>query len=132
IAVMRNGRILQYDHPTKVYDRPADSFVGGFSGNPPMNFLRGQVQLENSSPIVNIGDFTLTPSETMLAALRPHEGKPVLVGIRAENMEALSQPTPDALQVKVRVLEPLGSQNLLTIPVGQDTIKVSTHPDFVA
>src|SRR5690606_22630850 len=42
IAVMRNGEILQFDTPTKVYDVPADRFVAGFIGTPPMNFLEGQ------------------------------------------------------------------------------------------
>ena len=30
------------------------------------------------------------------------------------------------------VVEPLGSQNLLTVNIGNDTVKVSTHPDFAA
>ncbi len=43
IAVMRNGHILQVDQPMAVYDYPATEFVGGFIGNPPMNFLHGDV-----------------------------------------------------------------------------------------
>jgi multiple sugar transport system ATP-binding protein len=132
IAVMRNGRILQCDHPTKVYDRPSDSFVGGFIGNPPMNFIRAQVQQENGSVLVKIGNFSLQPSADMANTLRARDGKTILLGIRAENMEALREPSPDALEVMIRVVEPLGSQNLLTIPIGKETIKVSTHPDFLA
>lgn len=132
IAVMREGQILQLDHPTRVYDHPADHFVGGFIGNPPMNFLRGQVQMEGNSPVVRVGDYALRPSPEMNGPLRAYDGSEVLLGIRAENMEALSQPSDDALQVKVQVVEPLGSQNLLTIPVGENRLKVSTHPDFPA
>jgi multiple sugar transport system ATP-binding protein len=130
IAVMRDGQILQYDHPTKIYDRPADQFVGGFIGNPPMNFLSGKVQQHDGRIVVKIGDFELHPTEDMLAPLKAYDGGDVLVGIRAENMEALIQPAENALQVQVSVLEPLGSQNLLTIPVENHTLKVSTHPDF--
>jgi multiple sugar transport system ATP-binding protein len=132
IAVMRNGRILQCDHPTRVYDSPSDSFVGGFIGNPPMNFLHAQVQQLNGKAVVKIGNFTIHPSELVMRPLLQHDGKQILLGIRAENMEAYNEPMPDALEVKVRVVEPLGSQNLLTIPVGEDVIKVSTHPDFSA
>ena len=39
IAVMNNGQIVQVDTPLEVYDNPADTFVGGFVGTPPMNFL---------------------------------------------------------------------------------------------
>lgn len=130
IAVMKQGKILQCDHPTKVYDMPVDQFVGGFIGNPPMNFLQGQVVRQDGATRVQIGAFQLTPSEEYQPVLRAHEGKPIILGIRAENMEALAQPAADALEVNVEVVEPLGSQNLLTIHVNGDTLKVSTHPDF--
>ncbi len=132
IAVMKQGKILQFDHPTRVYDLPADHFVGGFIGNPPMNFLEGQVQQSNGKVIVKIGDFELIPSPEMNTPLKSLDGTTILMGIRAENMEALSEPSPDALKVNVDVLEPLGSQNLLTIRMGHQTLKVSTHPDFPA
>lgn len=131
IAVMRNGKILQYDHPTRVYDRPSHHFVGSFIGNPPMNFIDGQVQKMNGQLVVKVGDFTVNPSVAFIASLQEYVGKTVVLGIRAENMEAFNTPTADTLKVKVRVVEPLGSQNLLTIEVSEKTIKVSTHPDFI-
>ncbi len=133
IAVMNKGRILQFDAPTVVYDMPADRFVAGFIGTPPMNFLEGQVRRENGHIKVYIGEnFAVEPIPEMVETLAAYDGKPIVVGIRAENMEALSEPADDALRVKVLVVEPLGSQNLLTIQIGSDIIKVSTHPDFPA
>ncbi len=132
IAVMRQGKILQCDSPTRVYDLPTDHFVGSFIGNPPMNFLRGRVERDGSRIQVNIGDFHLSPSNEMQDTLRVYEGKTIFVGLRAENMEALAQPAPDALKVRVDVVEPLGANNLLTIRIGGDVLKVSTHPDFPA
>jgi ABC-type sugar transport system ATPase subunit len=73
----------------------------------------------------------LTPIADMDGALAAFEGKPITVGIRAESIEVLSAPAAGALEVTVTVLEPLGSQNLLTIHVGSDVLKVSTHPDLV-
>jgi multiple sugar transport system ATP-binding protein len=130
IAVMREGIIQQYDQPTTVYDLPSNQFVGGFIGNPPMNFMQGQVQRDNGQVHVAIGDFKLQPIGSMEPLLRSYDGFPVVVGIRAENMETLNKPADDALKVQVRVVEPLGSQNLLTVKIGEDTVKVSTHPDF--
>lgn len=130
IAVMRNGEILQCDHPTRVYDMPTDRFVGGFIGNPPMNFIEAQVQKSGDRVTVKVNDFEIEPIKDIMPSLAPYEGENVVVGIRAENMEALSQPAENALKVNVHVVEPLGSQNLLTIPVGDTNIKVSTHPTF--
>ena len=130
IAIMKDGSIIQVDLPTKVYDLPATQFIGGFIGNPPMNFMEGQVQRTNGKVAVHIGDFSLTPTEDMQPLLKPYDGKTILIGIRAENMETLNEPADDALQVEVLVVEPLGSQNLLTIQIGDDIVKVSTHPTF--
>ncbi len=130
IAVMRQGTIEQFDEPSVVYDRPANEFIGGFIGNPPMNFMKGLVQRVDGRVDIRIGDFSLKPSEEMLPVLRSYDGRPIGIGIRAENMETLSEPAEDALKVEVLVVEPLGSQNLLTVQIGEDIVKVSTHPTF--
>jgi len=130
IAVMKAGQIQQYDKPDTVYDLPSNRFVGGFIGNPPMNFMQGQVQRQNGHVNVRVGDFHLKPSDTMQPLLKSYDGKLILMGIRAENMETLAKPAKDALQVEVLVVEPLGSQNLLTVKIGDDLVKVATHPTF--
>jgi multiple sugar transport system ATP-binding protein len=130
IAVMRDGVIEQVDHPTIVYDYPANQFIGGFIGTPPMNFLEGQVQWENGHTIVRIGEFAVTPHLLMQPILARYDGKPIVLGIRAENMETLAAPADDALKAQVLVVEPLGSQNLLTAAFGKHRMKVSTHPSF--
>ena len=130
IAVMKDGQILQCDKPEIVYDLPTNRFVGGFIGTPPMNFMQAQVQRENGHVKVRVGNFDLTPADSMQPLLRSYDGAPILMGIRAENMETLSKPAKDALQVEVLVVEPLGSQNLLTVKIGNDLVKVATHPTF--
>jgi multiple sugar transport system ATP-binding protein len=130
IAIMKAGEIQQYDKPDTVYDLPTNHFVGGFMGNPPMNFIQGQVQRQDGGVNVRIGDFDLIPPSVMQPVLKSYEGKPILIGIRAENMETLAKPSDDALQVEVLVVEPLGSQNLLTVQIGEDLVKVATHPTF--
>ena len=95
-----------------------------------MNFMTGQVQRDNGQVHVKIGDFSLDPVPSMVPVLQPYDGQSIVIGIRAENMETLSAPADDALKVRVLVVEPLGSQNLLTVNIGEDTVKVSTHPTF--
>lgn len=132
IAVMKEGVIQQFEHPTTVYDLPTNRFVGGFIGNPPMNFLGGRIVANGAAKSVKamIGDFEITPSDEMAPILVPYAGNSIVVGIRAENMEAVKQPSDDALGVRVIVVEPLGSQNLLTVRIGDDIVKIATHPTF--
>jgi multiple sugar transport system ATP-binding protein len=130
IAVMKDGIIQQIDAPGIVYDLPSNKFVGSFIGNPPMNFLTGRIQHDNGQVKVNIGDYSLTPAPDMQPVLKAHGNDQITIGIRAENMETLNTAADDALKVRVLVVEPLGSQNLLTVKIGEDTVKVATHPTF--
>src|SRR4051794_18596316 len=59
IAVMRDGVIVQCGTPMEVYSTPATEFVGGFIGNPPMNFLAGRVMHENGHVRVAVGEHML-------------------------------------------------------------------------
>ena len=133
IAVMRVGRVVQVDTPMAVYDRPATSFVGSFIGNPPMNFLRGRLDDTNGRRIV-VGDQLFEVPD----ALGGTSGE-IEVGIRAENIEALTEPAPGALAARADVIEPLGASMLITAVVGDRSgaigqspqrVKIQTHIDF--
>ena len=128
IAVMKDGSILQCDTPLRVYDFPANDFVGGFIGNPPMNFLSGQVQADGGVQ-VGAGGATFTPPPIIQSEMRAQSGRQVWLGIRAENIEASAAPAAGALSGSVIVVEPLGSHSLLTVQVGDERLKVNTHPD---
>jgi multiple sugar transport system ATP-binding protein len=130
IAVMRGGVILQVDEPGTVYDKPTTQFVGGFIGTPPMNFMEGKVERHDGHLTVRISDFHLKPADFMQPLLEPYAGRPINVGIRAENMQVEKEASRDALHVEILVVEPLGSQNLLTVQIGEEVVKVATHPDM--
>jgi len=129
IAVMQNGRIVQCDAPMNIYDYPANTFVGGFIGTPPMNFMRGTVQASDGQVAVHLGDFRLTPSEATGARLKSRPDQGVLVGIRPENIVVHLKPAAQALRSLVLVVEPLGSHKLLTVQAGKETLKVTTRAD---
>lgn len=126
IAVMENGAIVQVDVPAQVYENPGSHFIGGFIGTPPMNFMRGTVRRIDGSSAITIGDLPIP------AALPAHVdvGQDLLMGIRAENIRASLEPSPDAVPARVLVVEPLGSHLLLTVQVGDTPIKVETRIDF--
>lgn len=130
IAVMREGQIVQVGDPMEVYDQPANQFVGGFIGSPPMNFLRGTLGRENGGAHVAIGGQALQAP----AALCETADDEVLVGIRAENLEAYTEaiPTPGCLVGEALVIEPLGSHLLVTVRVEGQLIKTVTRTDFAA
>ncbi len=126
IAVMNAGRIVQVDSPLAVYDRPADMFVGGFIGTPPMNFASVEVAIENGRPVARLGGATLPLNEDA----RPLAGRTAILGIRAESMEVETAPSDGLVPATVVVVEPLGSHNLLTVRAGDNVLKVSARADL--
>ena len=125
IAILQRGRVVQQDTPSRIYDRPANRFVGGFIGNPPMNFLDGRAGLADGRPVVEIGGRPVALPQTVAPG-------PVLVGIRPEHISVSLQPGVDGIAARVVVLEPLGPQTLLTVEVDRQVVKVSVAPEFRA
>jgi len=125
IAVMKDGVLQQCDRPETVYTRPANKFVAGFIGSPPMNFLDAKV-IRNGKLMVDAGElkFPLPDSHPAKALT----GKQVTVGIRPEaifDSECASsvQKTPDnSFKAQVDVLEPLGHEYVAYLSVGGHNI----------
>jgi multiple sugar transport system ATP-binding protein len=129
IAVMKNGRIVQCDVPMKIYDDPANTFVGGFIGTPPMNFFRGKVEVNGGGPAVVVGDSRIHPAARLASVLSAKADQEVLLGIRPENIDLARGQENNTILANVQVVEPLGSHKLLTMNVGGENAKVSVAPD---
>jgi len=111
IAVMNRGRLQQVGTPREVYARPANLFVAGFIGSPPMNLVAGRV-----------ADGVLNLDGSPVGAARVAGGcaEPVL-GLRPEALrigrEASSSP---ALRCVVDVVEPMGHEVIIHGRIGSD------------
>ena len=80
IAVVNKGKIQQVDTPERIYNVPANVFVGGFLGAPPMNFVT--VPIINNQISFNHQQFNLSEEQQKLLSERDK----VIVGIRAEHL----------------------------------------------
>jgi len=131
IAVMRTGKILQLGKPLDVYQTPVDRFVGGFIGNPPMNFVAATISGSGDSLTAGVeGAGSVKVDAAHADLLKGYVGKPVTLGIRAENIEVVREAVEgDTLKAHVLVVEPLGSHDLLTVQLGSELLKVATRPD---
>jgi len=123
IAVMKEGVIAQVDTPLAVYDRPADTYVGGFVGTPPMNFLDAEIHMNGRATVqLKGGSFPLSGGAAGLM------DRPLTLGVRAEAIVVETVARDGLVRAQVVVIEPLGSHNLLTVRLGDDMLKVSTQP----
>jgi multiple sugar transport system ATP-binding protein len=126
VAVMRDGKIIQCGPPTGVYDTPAEEFVGGFLGSPPMNFLTGAVSDADGAPRIDLGGQSLP----VPAALKSFQGRELRLGVRPEAIAV--DGTDGALRCTLQVLEPLGSSVLLTADLCGQQVKIQAPAGFRA
>ena len=102
IAVMSDGKLLQLGTPQEIYRRPANVFVAGFIGSPPMNLLSASA----TGGRVRAGDLELevpgAPSGELVVGVRP-EALRLVTGATGEQ----------ALQVRAEVVELLGHETIV-------------------
>ncbi len=112
ICVMYNGVIQQVAAPMEVYDRPANKFVAGFLGTPPMNFCDGHVRLRNDNFCFAIRDEEIMLPSSMKNALVLHKDKEMVLGIRPEHLllEPLRDQRDNSIDCTAVVVEPLGDR----------------------
>ncbi|MGN6550155.1 MAG: ABC transporter ATP-binding protein [Pararhizobium sp.] len=116
IVVMKDGRIQQSGTPAEIYARPANTFVAGFIGSPPMNLIPGRV----------VEGRFLHAAGTLAAEGLP-EGE-VTLGARPEDM-AITGPTEGHLSGTVFSSELLGDTTLVGVTVGADLVNVKAGPE---
>jgi multiple sugar transport system ATP-binding protein len=117
VAVIRKGVLQQVDEPQALYERPVNLFVAGFIGSPAMNLVEGRLEPSGSSSyVVELAEWRLpVPDEVVRArpALAGYAGRPVVVGIRPEDMEdatlVADAPPERRIRSTVDLREALGS-----------------------
>src|SRR6266545_2084153 len=133
------GVLCQVGTPLDIYDKPANRFVAGFIGTPPMNFFEGEIAADSAGPAVVLGGGLRLPLARQ--DLVSSAGRPVVFGIRPEHI-SLTETGPaisDAARAAagkaakvpatIDVLEPLGHRVILTAgsPAGPFQMETEIH-----
>jgi multiple sugar transport system ATP-binding protein len=128
IAVMDKGKILQYDEPHVVYEKPANIFVAGFLGSPPMNFVDATMVERDSQVILDAGVFELPlPQDLAKLVKEGATSDKVVIGFRPEYMTLSIERTSDSVfQADVYVVEPMGSSYVVDLKAGEYLLKAIT------
>lgn len=118
IVVMKDGEIQQVDTPQRLFHYPANQFVAGFIGTPPMNFLEGVVRFKESRVFIETedGEIDIIGQKADRLLKRDVIGKTVVVGIRPEHISLVKdQDMPIHKEGVVDVYEMLGSEAIVYI-----------------
>ena len=131
IVVMKDGFIQQIGSPLQLYNHPANKFVAGFIGSPPMNFLTVKLSEEGGDLVLDEGAFRLKADQSHAQYLKDYVGKELHFGIRPENLDYAPGGAANAFPSQVTVVEPLGADTHLWLTTGTQNFVARTEPQHI-
>jgi multiple sugar transport system ATP-binding protein len=137
ICVMKDGEIMQVASPLTLYNHPANLFVAGFIGSPPMNLFKGFIRrtpngfsfIETNSVATPL---SIALNEPLANKASNHVDQEIVFGVRPENVHdaatlAVSDPSRTA-KVTVEVSEPMGAETYLYLTTGATSFIARVRP----
>ena len=132
IVVLSSGRIQQVGRPIDLYRSPVNRFVAGFIGTPPMNFIEGRVQIDDSAPrFISDGLGIALPRERF-TTLVPAQA--ATLGVRPEDLVVVpsqSGTEGDAVTGRVVLVEMLGGTSHVHFDAGPHRLLASVADDLL-
>jgi multiple sugar transport system ATP-binding protein len=137
IAILQGGYAQQIGSPMEVFNHPANAFVAGFIGSPPINFIPVTLASENNTFVLKAESFRLG-----LGALEPAAQEKIkacglnefTLGIRPQDMylpgdQAVHGLSDNLVQTRVDVTEPIGEHVVVVVAIGPHTVKATLPND---
>jgi multiple sugar transport system ATP-binding protein len=133
MAVINEGELMQIGSPDEIFQQPANEFVAGFVGEPPMSFIDAQyLEKEGEAFFRLAGDAATLPAGTAVRAHMQERGQvpSFRLGARPTELTVSGSKTEDhRVPGEVYVTETLGHRNILTARLGDSLVQVVTSPD---
>ncbi|MYC27219.1 MAG: sn-glycerol-3-phosphate ABC transporter ATP-binding protein UgpC [Nitrospira sp. SB0662_bin_26] len=126
IVVMNHGRIQQIGRPEQIYHEPANPFVAGFIGNPPMNLFEGSFSLDQRQLEFRVGDLTLRFPFQAHELIGADNGMATL-GVRPEDVTFEPQGSGHvAITGTIDLIENLGHDSIMHMMVKGQSLMART------
>jgi multiple sugar transport system ATP-binding protein len=131
VAVMSAGVLQQIDTPQRLYDEPANVFVAGFIGTPPMNLFIAGLSADHAALELSLGGQRLRLGDEAAARhplLRGYAGTNVVLGVRSDDLHpGASRPDLPVVNAQLLNVEALGSETIAYLRLEAESIGV--HAD---
>jgi multiple sugar transport system ATP-binding protein len=127
IVVLKDQKIQQIGSPDEIYRRPSNLFVAGFVGSPQMNFIKGRIEGNGSSPEFVSGKRRL-PLNGYQFTNRAAPGQEIVLGVRPEHLEIAESGTGIGTWsgFKIDIVEPMGADTVIWCSDGEGPVQVRT------
>jgi len=132
IAVINKGILQQINTPQTLYDYPDNLFVAGFIGSPAMNFFPANLRKDGESLLVDGGSFKVKVPDHRKAPYMSHIDKPIIFGIRPENIHNPDFAPPEIaaqpVECVIDVTELMGNEIFVYMKTGENSFVARVDP----
>jgi len=128
VAIMRAGKLQQFDTPMNIYNRPANRFVAEFVGNPGMNFLEGRV--DRGSRMFVADGVSLALSGRQLDRIGGRDR--AVFGVRPEHVSIVPVGQDGSVEAAIHVTEVMGNETIVFLRIGGEKIIARASADLRA
>jgi multiple sugar transport system ATP-binding protein len=125
IAILNHGELQQVAPPQEVYDRPANLFVAGFIGNPPMNTVAAKIVRNGDETAVAVGGVPAVLPAALADAVNAADLTNVVIGVRPEHLRISAE---GVMSATVMLVESLGHERHIVCRLQGDTIVIVRQP----
>ena len=136
IVVMRDGVVQQVDTPDGIYNRPANQFVATFVGTPAMNLVPGELSQAGGGLSFHAYGQQVGLPDWLKGSVSSLSGRKLTLGIRPEDVhlspEFVESHRDLQLKATVRVIEPMGHENMVYLALGDETVIARASNDWNA
>ncbi len=123
IAIMNLGLIQQVGTPLEIYYNPRNDFVGGFIGEPPMNFTTCELVQEGDRYFIVSPSFRLQLDDECKSRFIHYRGNPRLkLGVRPEDVHVSLQPFQNSFSLETDFVEPQGDRTIISLKLTERDI----------
>jgi multiple sugar transport system ATP-binding protein len=134
VAIIARGRLQQVGTPDELLDTPANMFVAGFVGSPPMNLLPGKIGMQDTRQIVQVGDARFVLPDKWNEALEQVDSENIVLGLRPQALVPEWQFTtldydPCVFTAEVVEVETLIGEFVVTLKLGSDVTMAAVWPE---
>ena len=134
VAILNNGILQQLGNSSDIYDSPKNIFVGSFIGSPPLNLMNCLLVRKKEKVFLKSDEFMFDVSHIKNELQKGATSQELVLGFRPEDAHIKKTKVSDySFEAKIYVIEPLGSQLLITlVPGSKELVKVTEAPHFKA
>jgi len=132
IAVMNKGKLQQVDGPDELYSKPANTWVAGFIGNPPMNLFDSTLTLEGQQAFIDASEFRLEIDPGLAELVqRKSSSDELVLGARPEDVTVVKGHLGKGeIPAEIYVVEPVGESTIVDLKIGRYLAKARAPAGF--